>query len=110
MTDDGVPMVENRTFDEIRGGDQASLQRTIAREDIQLYAAVGGDANPTHLDEAFARQARFKGIVAHSMLTAGLISNLLGNRLPGAGTVYVAQDLRFLAPVHVDDTIIVTVT
>jgi phosphotransacetylase/acyl dehydratase len=103
-------MVENRTFDEIEVGEQVSFERTITKQDIELYAAVAGDANPTHLDEAFARQSRFQGVVAHGMLTAGLISTLLGNKLPGAGTVYVAQDLRFDGPVHAGDTITVTVT
>ena len=86
------------------------MERTVTRRDIELYAAVSGDANPTHLDEEFARQAQLPGVVAHGMLTAGLISSLLGNRLPGAGTVYVAQDLRFAAPVHAGDRIRVTIT
>jgi phosphotransacetylase/acyl dehydratase len=103
-------MVENRTFDEIAIGESASFERVITRRDIEFYAVVTGDANPTHLDEEFANRANLKGVVAHSMLTAGLISNLLGNRLPGAGTVYVSQDLQFAAPVHADDRITVTVT
>ena len=107
---DEPALVENRTFDEIQPGESASLERTVTRRDIELYAAVSGDANPTHLDEAFARQAKMPGVVAHGMLTAGLISSLLGNRLPGAGTVYVAQDLRFAAPVHAGDHIRVTIT
>ena len=103
-------LVENRTFDEIEVGESASFERAITRRDIELFAAVSGDANPTHLDEAFAKAANMQGVVAHGMLTAGLISNLLGNRLPGAGTVYVSQDLQFAAPVHADDVIRVTVT
>jgi phosphate acetyltransferase len=107
---DETALVENRTFDEIEIGESASFERTVTRRDIELYAAVSGDANPTHLDEEFAREANLRGVVAHGMLTAGLISNLLGNRLPGAGTVYVAQDLRFAAPVHAGDRVTVTVT
>lgn len=108
MTD---PMlVRNRTFDEIAVGESASFERTISLGDIQLFAAVTGDANPTHLDENYARQAKFKGVVAHSMLGAGLISSLLGNRLPGAGTVYLAQELRFGEPVYVGDKLTITVT
>lgn len=103
-------LVENRTYDEIQAGDSASLSRAVTKEDIELYAAVSGDANPTHLDETFARAARFKGVVAHGMLTAGLISNVLGNRLPGPGTIYVGQELRFAAPVLAGDTVTVTVT
>ena len=107
---DEALLVENRTFDEIEVGESASFERAITRRDIELFAAVSGDANPTHLDEAFAKAANLQGVVAHGMLTAGLISNLLGNRLPGAGTVYVSQDLQFAAPVHVGDVIQVTVT
>ena len=103
-------LIENRTFDEIALGESASLERTVTKQDIELYATVSGDANPTHLDEAFAQQAKFKGTVAHSMLSAGLISSVLGNLLPGAGTVYLTQELRFAAPVHAGDTITVTVT
>ena len=105
-----VRTVENRTFDEIRIGESASLSKTITREDIDLYAAVSGDVNPTHFDETFARAARAPGVVAHSMLAAGLISNVLGNKLPGAGTIYRGQDLRFRRPVQVGDTVKVTVT
>ena len=107
---DKTELIENRTFDEITIGESASLERTVTKQDIELYATVSGDANPTHLDEAFAKQAKFKGTVAHSMFSAGLISSVLGNRLPGAGTVYLAQELRFAAPVYADDTITVTVT
>ena len=103
-------LIENRTFDEITIGESASLERSVTKQDIELYATVSGDANPTHLDETFAKQAKFKGTVAHSMFSAGLISSVLGNRLPGAGTVYLAQELRFAAPVYADDTITVTVT
>ena len=104
---DEAALVENRTFDD---GESASFERAVTRGDIELFAAVSGDANPTHLDEAFAKQVNMRGIVAHGMLTAGLISNLLSNRLPGAGTVYVSQELQFAAPVHADDTVKVTVT
>ena len=102
--------IENRTFEEIAIGESASLEKAITREDIELYAAVSGDANPTHLDEEFAAKSPFKGVVAHGMLTAGLISNLLGNKLPGAGTIYLGQDLRFHRPVRAGDVVTVTVT
>ncbi len=102
--------IESRTFEEIVPGERASLEKTVTREDIELYAAVSGDANPTHLDEEFAARSPFKGVVAHGMLTAGLISNLLGNRLPGPGTIYLGQDLRFERPVRAGDTVTVTVT
>ena len=106
---DEPAMVENRTFDEIQLGESASSERTISRREIELFAALSGDANPTHFDEAFAKTVNLKGVVAHSMLSVGLISYLLGNRLPGAGTVYLSQDLRFAAPVHVNDRVTATV-
>jgi phosphotransacetylase/acyl dehydratase len=103
-------MTENRTFDEIRVGESQSLSRTISQEDIDIYGAVSGDANPVHFDASFMPTGRFEGITAHAMLTAGLISNLLGNRLPGPGTVYVSQELRFRRPAIAGDTVTVTVT
>lgn len=105
-----TPAVENRTFDEVQVGDNASISKTITKDDIELYGEVTGDANPTHYDEAAARAARFEAIVGHSMIAAGLISNLLGNKLPGAGTVYRSQNLRFLHPVYAGDTVTATVT
>jgi phosphotransacetylase/acyl dehydratase len=102
--------VENRTFDEIRVGDTESLSKLISNEDIAIYGAVSGDANPVHFDAEFPRPVRFEGITAHAMLTAGLISNLLGNRLPGPGTVYLGQDLRFVRPVLAGDTVRVSIT
>lgn len=105
-----VTMTENRTFDEIRIGDKESVSKTITKEEIELYGAVTGDANPTHYDESVARDSRFEGIVGHSMIAAGLISNVLGNKLPGAGTVYRSQNLRFVRPVYAGDTVTATVT
>ena len=101
--------MQNRTFDEIAIGDSASLTRSVAKDDVELFAAASGNFNPIHLDESYAREARFAGIVAHSMWSAALISSLLGNRLPGPGTVYLGQDLRFHGSVIVGDTVTVTV-
>src|SRR5262245_9894419 len=102
--------IENRTFDEIKIGERASVTKTITKDDIDLYAAVTGDANPTHYDEAVARAQRFEGIVGHGMMVAGLISNVLGNKLPGPGTVYRTQSLHFMRPVHAGDTVTATVS
>jgi phosphotransacetylase/acyl dehydratase len=107
---DTVTMADNRTFDEIQVGEQASISKTVTKEDIELYGAVTGDANPTHYDENVARASRFEGIVGHSMIAAGLISNVLGNKLPGAGTIYQSQNLRFMRPVYAGDTVTATVT
>ncbi|TAN07758.1 MAG: bifunctional enoyl-CoA hydratase/phosphate acetyltransferase [Rhodanobacteraceae bacterium] len=103
-------MIENRTFEEIALGDSASLSRTFTQEDIDLFAVVSRDVNPSHLDAAYARDDLFHRIVAHGMLGASLISSVLGTRLPGAGTIYLAQDLRFLLPVNIGDTILATLT
>lgn len=104
-----VTMTENKTFDEIRIGERASVSKTVTKEDIELYGAVTGDANPTHYDENVARASRFEGIAGHSMIAAGLISNVLGNKLPGAGTIYRSQNLRFTRPVYAGDTVTATV-
>ena len=101
--------LDNRPFDSIRVGDSASLTRALTRADVKTFAVVSGDLNPTHVDDAFARAHGDGRLVAHSMFSAALISSLLGNELPGPGTRYVRQDLRFVRPVHADDTVTATV-
>ncbi len=81
------------------------LQKTITDRDIQLFAEVSTDHNPVHLDEDYARATIFQGRIAHGMLTAGLISAVIGEQLPGHGTVYLGQSLKFLAPVRPGDTV-----
>ena len=103
-------MLENRTFDEIRVGDTASMTRTLREEDIKLFALVSGDVNPTHLDADFAATDMFRRVVAHGMWGGGLISAVLGTELPGPGTVYLSQTLRFIRPVDLGDTITARVT
>lgn len=100
----------NRTFDELAIGDTASLVRMVTDDDIQLFAAMSGDVNPTHLDAAYAASNMFGHVVVHGMWTGGLISSLLGTQLPGPGTVYLGQDLRFRCPVSPGDTITARVT
>jgi phosphotransacetylase/acyl dehydratase len=102
--------LENRTFAEIRPGDSASLVKTLTSQDLRLFAAVSGDVNPTHVDEEYARHFLSGRLVGHSLWSGALISGVLGTKLPGPGTVYVSQDLRFLGPVHVGDTVTATVT
>ncbi|MDQ1829131.1 bifunctional enoyl-CoA hydratase/phosphate acetyltransferase [Massilia scottii] len=104
------PTIENRTFDEIRIGESAALARTLSRADIELFAVMSGDVNPAHLDEEFARTSKFSDIVAHGMWGGALISTVLGTQLPGAGTIYLGQNLRFLRPVMLGDTVTVTLT
>lgn len=103
-------IVENRTFDEIAVGDNAQLVRTLLPEDIELFAAVSGDVNPAHLDPVYAAGNRFHKVVGHGMWAGALISAVLGTKLPGAGTIYLGQDLRFRRPVGIGDTVTVTVT
>jgi acyl dehydratase len=77
--------IENRTFDEIKPGDTASLVRTLTHKDIELFAVMSGDINPTHLDDAFAKSDLFHKVVAHGMWSGALISTVLGTQLPGRG-------------------------
>lgn len=112
MSIDNPALVElkNITFDEMKLGDSAMLTRTVRREDIQLFAVVSGDINPAHLDDAYANASTLGEVVAHGMLSGAMISALLGNQFPGPGTIYVSQNLKFLAPVHIDDTLRVKLT
>ncbi len=101
--------IENCTFDEIEVGEAASLERTLSREDIELFAVMSGDVNPAHVDEDYANSDVFHKIIAHGMWGASLISTLLGTRLPGPGTIYLEQTLRFRHPVMIGDTVTVSV-
>lgn len=103
-------MIENRVFDDIRIGDTASVSKTVSQQDIDLFAIVSGDVNPAHLDPDYAAGDMFHHVIAHGMLGAGLISSVLGTRLPGPGTIYLGQDLRFRRPVEIGDTVTATVT
>ncbi|ABW17660.1 MaoC family dehydratase [Alkaliphilus oremlandii] len=98
-----------KKISEIKVGDQASFQKTITETDVYLYAGITGDLNPAHINEISAQGSLFKGRIAHGMLTAGLISAVLGMQLPGPGTIYMGQELKFLAPVRFNDTILATV-
>jgi len=102
--------IENRTFDEIAVGDSASLTRKLTRRDIELFAVMSGDANPAHVDTKFAKSDMFHKVIAHGMWGGALISTVLGTELPGPGTIYLDQTLKFLAPVGLGDTVTVTVT
>ena len=102
-------MIENRTYDEIGPGDRACLTRTLTPEDIQLFAVVTGDVNPAHVDPEYAATDIFHKVIAHGMWGSGLISAVLGTELPGPGTIYLEQELRFRNPVTLGDTITATV-
>jgi 3-hydroxybutyryl-CoA dehydratase len=100
-----IVALEERTYDQVQVGEKASLTKTISEADIYMFAGITGDLNPLHVDEEYAKTTIFKGRVAHGILTAGLISAVLGTRLPGPGAVYLSQTLRFTAPVRIGDTI-----
>jgi len=90
-------------------GEQASLTKTVTEADVATFADLIGDHNPIHTDEEYARRSRFGKCVAHGVFTGGLISAVLGNKLPGPGSIYLSQQLEFLAPVFIGDTITATV-
>lgn len=93
----------------LKPGDKASRTQTISDEMVRAFAAVTGDINPVHLDDAYAAGTRFGRRIAHGMIAAGLISATLANDLPGPGTVYLSQTLQFKGPVYPGDTITATV-
>jgi phosphotransacetylase/acyl dehydratase len=105
----GIDRIENRTFDELQPGDTASLVRTLTHKDIELFAIMSGDVNPAHVDEAFAKSDMFHKVVAHGMWGGALFSTVLGTQLPGPGTIYLEQSLRFRRPIGLGDTITVSV-
>ncbi|MGP9813489.1 bifunctional enoyl-CoA hydratase/phosphate acetyltransferase [Rhodopseudomonas sp. NSM] len=104
-----MEQIQNRTFDEIAVGDTASLVRTLTYRDIEVFAVMSGDVNPMHVDAAFAKSDHFHQVVAHGMWGGSLISTLLGTQLPGPGTIYLDQSLRFIRPVLLGDTVTVCV-
>lgn len=91
-------------------GQSASMAKTISESDVYLFAGVTGDSNPAHINEQYASSTAFHGRIAHGMLTAGLVSAVIGTRLPGPGSIYLGQTLKFLSPVRFGDTITATVT
>ncbi|MDQ2095063.1 MaoC family dehydratase [Rhodalgimonas zhirmunskyi] len=97
------------TIEEIEMGMTRHLRKVVTDEDIEMFAQVSTDRNPVHLDDDYARDTIFEGRIAHGMLTAGLISAVIGEQLPGHGTIYMGQSLKFLAPVRPGDTVLAEV-
>src|SRR6202790_2568198 len=97
-------------FEDLSVGMTETLSKTISSDDVVGFATLTGDRNPIHLSEHFAAKTSFGGRIAHGLYTAGLISAVLGTRLPGPGAIYVSQTLNFRAPVKIGDTVVVTVT
>ena len=92
-------------FEDLTLGMSRVFSKTITEADLLMFAGVSGDTNPLHLDEEFASRTRFGGRIVHGMLTASLISTLIGTKLPGPGCIYISQDLKFRAPVRVGNTV-----
>ncbi len=102
--------LENVEFRGLRVGDEAFDEKIVTLEDVQTFAKVTGDHNPVHLDEDYAKDTMFKKCIAHGMLSAGLISKVIGTQLPGYGTIYLGQTLNFKKPVYIGDTITTVVS
>jgi 3-hydroxybutyryl-CoA dehydratase len=94
-----------KTIDELKVGDSAQLSKTVSETDVYLFAGITGDFNPAHVDEEYAKKTYFGARIAHGLLSAGFISAVIGNRLPGPGAVYLRQELTFLGAVKIGDTI-----
>ena len=97
--------MNGKTIDELKVGDSAQRSKTVSETDIYLFAGITGDFNPAHVNEEYARGTFFGTRIAHGMLTAGFISAVLGCQLPGPGAVYLRQEVSFLGPVKIGDTI-----
>jgi phosphate acetyltransferase len=105
-----MQFIENRTFDEIKLGESAELTRTLKPADIELFAVMSGDVNPAHVDQEYAHSDMFHKVIAHGMWGGALISAVLGTELPGPGTIYLNQNLKFLRAVGLGDTVTIRVT
>ncbi len=97
--------MKGKTISEIKVGDVAEATKTVSETDVYLFAGVTGDFNPAHMNETYAQNTFFKTRIAHGMLGAGFISAVVGMQLPGPGTIYITQELKFLAPTRIGDTV-----
>lgn len=103
-------MTTGYTFDQLEIDQTAEITRTVSQADIQTFADISGDNNPVHLDADFAATTQFKKPIAHGMFGAGLISAVIGTKLPGPGCIYLDQDLKFRAPIYVGSEVTTRVT
>ena len=97
-------------IDDLKPGMSESFSKTVSERDVELFGEVSGDMNPAHFDEAWAKNTVFKGRIVHGVLTASYISTVLGMKMPGPGTIFIALGTRFKAPVRIGDTVTVTCT
>ena len=98
------------TIQELKVGDSASMAKTVSESDVYLFAGITGDHNPAHVNEEGSKQTAFGGRIVHGILSAGLISAVLAMKLPGPGTIYLGQELKFTKPVRFGDTVTATCT
>ena len=98
------------TIDQLKPGMSESFTKTVTERDVELFGEVSGDVNPVHFDEDFAKGTIFKGRIAHGVLTASYVSTVLGMQMPGPGTIFIALNTRFKAPVRIGDTVTATCT
>lgn len=103
------PLHDGYCVEDLSIGMEASYEREVTEEMVVKFAELSGDTNPVHMDEEFAKNTRFKGRIAHGLLTASFLSTVLGTRLPGPGSIYLHQDLVFRAPVRIGDVVIASV-
>jgi 3-hydroxybutyryl-CoA dehydratase len=104
------PYATGYSLEDLSVGMSATYERTVTEADVVKFAQISGDHNPVHLDEAFALHTRFKGRIVHGMLSASFLSTVIASRLPGPGTIYLAQNLSFRAPVRIGDKVEAKVT
>ena len=102
--------LDGHYFEDLAVGMTAVYSRTITESDIVLFCGISGDTNPIHLNKEYAARTRFRGIIAHGMLSASLISTVLGTKLPGPGGIYISQNCLFRAPVRAGDTVVARAT
>jgi 3-hydroxybutyryl-CoA dehydratase len=97
-------------IEDLSVGMTSIFAKTVTEADIVMFSGISGDTNPVHINQLFAESSIFKGRIAHGMLSASLISTVVGTRLPGPGCIYVSQNLRFRAPVKAGDTVVARAT
>lgn len=98
------------TIEQLKIGDSASFTKTVTETDVVMYAGITGDLNPAHVDAEYAKGGMFGQRIAHGMLSAGFISSVLAMQLPGPGSIYLGQELKFVKPVFIGDTVTATAT
>lgn len=105
MTENNFDLQHGYYLEDLSVGMEAIFAKTVTEADVLMFAAVSGDTNPLHINAEFAAQTRFKQRIVHGMLTTSLWSTLVGTRLPGPGSAYMGQEINFLRPVHIGDTV-----